>query len=586
MTSYSGLILKSRYTVEREIGRGGIAIVCLARDMQLASRPVVIKILLDESSREEWLKRKFRQEIEALARIDHPGVVGALDAGEMPDGRPFIVMQYVEGSTLRQLMKEGSIGLARAGRILRQIGQALTAAHEKGIFHRDLKPENVMIQTVSPDEEYVKLIDFGIASITDPKLGLNSIATTVAGTVYYMAPEQLQGRASAASDVFAMGVIAYELTSGRRPYEPRSPFQLLDLQRTGVRVTPSRLNPSVSEAVDASILRALSFEPKQRHPRARDFGDEIAKLLAACREEAKGRFDTTPLVDGRTVVVDSVGTRRDTSVALPTPPTEEAALAPHPGRPVAQAAVEPAAPGAQTPPAPIESKKTAIALVLTALGLMVAAFAAISLWRVYLSPQPIVRPEPPPLVVTPTIPDRVLSYSITVQKYRDGKPYEAPFDLAQEINFERDYRVRLNVSSPQAGYLYVINEGPPGPDGTSIYGVLFPRPRTNAGSPLLSANAPLQIPEQWFQFDAMEGTEKLWFVWAEEAIPELEDLAAFVNPTDKGAITNPSRLGAVRELLSRHMADVVAVNRDETAKRTTVSGAGPLLVYLLKLSHH
>jgi serine/threonine-protein kinase len=132
----TGEVLKDRYVIEREIGRGGFGAVYLARDQQLLSKQVVVKVLLGEASRDSWIQRKFQQELEALARIDHPGVVGILDVGVAPAGQAFLVMQFVEGVTLRSVIKAGGMDLSRAAPILRQIGQALEAAHEKGVVHR------------------------------------------------------------------------------------------------------------------------------------------------------------------------------------------------------------------------------------------------------------------------------------------------------------------------------------------------------------------------------------------------------------------------------------------------------------------
>src|SRR5215216_5002339 len=137
---YQGMLLAGRYLLERELGRGGIGVVYLARDQHLLNKPVVVKILLDLTlgpEADEWVKRKFRQEVEALARIDHPGVVGVLQAGEMHDGRPYLVMQYIEGKNLRSVMKPEGMNLAHVAHLIRQIGQALTSAHDRGIFHRD-----------------------------------------------------------------------------------------------------------------------------------------------------------------------------------------------------------------------------------------------------------------------------------------------------------------------------------------------------------------------------------------------------------------------------------------------------------------
>src|SRR5262245_50348491 len=190
-------MLGERYLIERKIGRGGVGIVFLARDKRLHDTPVVIKLLaeglLDLENR-AWFEKKFRQEVYALARIDHPGVVRALDLGELPDGRAYLVMQYVSGMSLRSVIQvQGPQGmeLQRAADLLRQMGQALTAAHQQGVIHRDLKPENIMLQ-IAGDEERVSLIDFGIATVLDTAEAGLIKATRVAGTRDYMAPEQLQ----------------------------------------------------------------------------------------------------------------------------------------------------------------------------------------------------------------------------------------------------------------------------------------------------------------------------------------------------------------------------------------------------------
>jgi serine/threonine-protein kinase len=169
----AGQLLKDRYIIERELGRGGFGAVYLARDQQLHSKQVVVKVLLGEASKDSWTQRKFQQELEALARIDHPGVVGILDVGQTPTGQAFLVMQFVEGVTLRSIIQSGGIDLGRAAHILRQIGQALDAAHEKGVVHRDLKPDNVMLLSPAKGEEHVKLIDFGIAAVKQSQ-GLQS----------------------------------------------------------------------------------------------------------------------------------------------------------------------------------------------------------------------------------------------------------------------------------------------------------------------------------------------------------------------------------------------------------------------------
>ena len=315
---YEGMMIAGRYLIERELGRGGIGVVYFARDQQLMGKPVVIKILLEqvfETDADGWVKKKFRQEVEALARIDHPGVVGILQTGEMPDGRPYLVMQYIEGKNLRSVMKAEGMNLAHVAQIVRQIGQALTSAHDRGIYHRDLKPENIMLQSLGENEEHVKLIDFGVATVKDSQVAANRPTTMVAGTVGYMAPEQMIGKPSASSDIYALGVIAYEMVTGRRPFNPESPYQLLEMQRDGVRVKPADLRPSLPQAAQAAILKALSFEQQERHARARDLGEELSRALLAEAEAVQLSRPTSTAINRNSAVNSVVTRRRDSQVA-------------------------------------------------------------------------------------------------------------------------------------------------------------------------------------------------------------------------------------------------------------------------------
>lgn len=284
-------LLNHRYRVQRELGRGGLGVVYLAHDETLHNRAVVVKMPLDRSSMDPWLADKFAQEVKALALIDHPGVVGALDSGVAVDGRPFLVIQYVEGRPLKDAISAGGVPLDFAAQVLEEIGHALGAAHARGVWHRDLKPANIMLQSLEHGRERVRIIDFGIATVRDAPTGLSStkmdeVGTRVAGTPHYMAPEQFEGRVSAASDIFAMGVIAYELVTGRKPFRAGNERRLYDLQKAGVTVAPSQLRPGVSAAADKLIVQALSFRPKDRPAEASDFGDELARALTVAETPA------------------------------------------------------------------------------------------------------------------------------------------------------------------------------------------------------------------------------------------------------------------------------------------------------------
>ena len=283
----AGTILNNRYLIEKELGRGGMGVVYLARDLQLVSRPVVVKLLLEDSLQNSWIVNKFRHEIDALSRVDHPNIVGIFDAGEMTDGKPYIVMQYVEGTNLRSAIEASGMDFSRAANLFRQIGRALSAAHEKAIYHRDLKPENIMLQRLSDDDEQAKVIDFGVAKVKDSLMAPSTGTSATAGTVLYMAPEQLENKPiTASADIYALGIIAYEVLTGRRPFNPESSFQLLEMQRAGVRVRPQDLRPGLPAAAQSAILKALSFDPVDRHRRAQEFGDELWRALSPQVENA------------------------------------------------------------------------------------------------------------------------------------------------------------------------------------------------------------------------------------------------------------------------------------------------------------
>ncbi len=271
-----GSTVDGRYLIEKELDRGGFCVVFLARDRKLHDTPVVIKVLHEraiegvEDENKAWLLRRFKKEVQALARIDHPAVVRALDIGRLPDGRTFLVMQHVAGTNLRSAIPTHGMELERVARLILQIGQALEVAHKQGVIHRDLKPENIMLQRAG-DEEFAKLIDFGIAIVLDPPMPSSTKSTTVVGTVGYMAPEQLEGKPTVASDIYALGVISYEMVTGRRPFNPDSPYQLRELQQAGVRVKPCDLRPNLPQAAQAVILKAVSFAPQDRYASAQDF---------------------------------------------------------------------------------------------------------------------------------------------------------------------------------------------------------------------------------------------------------------------------------------------------------------------------
>lgn len=298
-----GMVLSGRYQIEKELGRGRIGVVFLARDLQLLSRPVVVKVLLEKSYQDPWIKKKFLQEMEALVRTEHPGVVTVYDAGEISGGMPYLVMQYIEGTALRQILDQ-PIALSRVGRLVTRVAQALGAAHDRGVLHRDLKPENIMLQTSTPGQEDIKLIDFGLAKIRDSKIGDSSVIPNVAGSFGYMSPEQLLSKpVGTESDIYALGVIVYEMITGRRPYQPQSVFELYEMQKREDYPSLREVCPTIPAPAEQLIRSALSFDPKNRPSSAREFGNQLSRALgSSAPTEIHSFVGERPITQGTTEV--------------------------------------------------------------------------------------------------------------------------------------------------------------------------------------------------------------------------------------------------------------------------------------------
>src|SRR2546423_3223792 len=561
----NGTTLDSRYSIENQIGQGGVGIVYLARDQKLHDKPVVIKVLHEKSSQDSWVVQKFQQEKEALARVDHPGVVGILDTGELPDGKPYLVMQYIDGVTLRSQIKPEGMSLERAAEIIRQTGRALSAAHDRGIFHRDLKPENIMLQTFGSGEEQVKIIDFGIAKLKDSVVAPSTMTGATAGTVAYMAPEQLTGRpVSAATDIFAMGAIAYELVTGRKPFNPETGFELLEMQRSGVRVKPTDLRPSLSEAASDLILRALSFDAQRRFASARELGDGLARALAEQTSEVPSQS-----------VAAVPATQLATGANAPAQGSELSAKT-IAGR-YEPARVDTLSPS-YLPPIEERARRSGSGLkigLVAALIVLIGAGGGLIAWK----RAAIFGTSGAKAIAA----ERSLTYSLTVQKMRDNKPYQDQFDSSGQEIFENGWKFRMNLTSPQDGYLYLLNEGPANGDAAT-YNVLFPEAKTNNGSPRVTANQKLET--AWMRFDDHQGTEKFWIVWSSSPVKELDVVTDAVNDRDLGEIKDAAKARSVSDYLKAHAAPKPDIAKDSVKKETVVKAKTDVLVNSIELEHH
>jgi serine/threonine-protein kinase len=265
-------VVDDRYRLDRKIGSGGMADVWLAEDTEL-DRKVAIKILHDRFAQDSEFVRRFQREAQSAAGLQHPNVVGVFDRGEFGDTY-FIAMEYVEGPSMKDLVK-GGMSPKDAIDFTRQILKAARFAHRKGIVHRDLKPQNVLVD----DEGRARVADFGIA-----RAGENSDITatgSVMGTAQYISPEQAQGKPTTPrSDIYSIGVILYEALTGRVPFEGESAVAVALKQVSEAPRRPSAINPNVPPALDAVVMRALAKDPDARFKDA----DAFLKALDAAEQ--------------------------------------------------------------------------------------------------------------------------------------------------------------------------------------------------------------------------------------------------------------------------------------------------------------
>ena len=271
-------ILANRYEVGELIGAGGMADVYEGRDTRL-SRPVAIKILRSDLARDPAFLARFRREAQAAAGLNHPAIVSVYDTGEEATENgllPFIVMEQVNGKTIREIIRSGErLPITRAIAVIRGILEALEYSHKNGIVHRDIKPANVMLTTAGD----VKVMDFGIARALDDASATVTHAWTVVGTANYLSPEQARGEvADSRSDIYSVGCLLYELLTGRPPFLGDTPVAIA-YQHVSAEYTPvSELNEELPPGVDNIISGALSKDPLARYQSAREMLDDVNRL--------------------------------------------------------------------------------------------------------------------------------------------------------------------------------------------------------------------------------------------------------------------------------------------------------------------
>lgn len=276
-----GVVVDNKYRVEQAIGQGGMGAVFRAWDLRL-ERPVAIKVMRADLLGAPDSRVRFRRESQMVARLQHPAIVTVFDYGNLPDGAAFLVMEFVSGEDLRQLLRrEGPLTLDRVVSLMDGIAGGVEAAHESGILHRDLKPENILLPKSGTGP---KVVDFGVAKMTDSGTtegGTITLLGSIVGTPAYMAPEQLRGEPlDGRGDVYSLGVMGYEMLTGRLPYGGGSFFEIGLKQSAGAAgVDTSGLGRETA----AMIRRAIAFDRSARPASPMQFARELRETLAGSR---------------------------------------------------------------------------------------------------------------------------------------------------------------------------------------------------------------------------------------------------------------------------------------------------------------
>jgi eukaryotic-like serine/threonine-protein kinase len=273
---FVGRVLDDKYCVEERLGAGGMGAVYRARHVEM-DRPVAIKVLQQRFVEDEAARTRFLIEARAAVMLRHPNAISVTDFGQTSEGCVYIVMELLEGRTLREILtREGVMETARAISIMLQVSDAVAAAHDAGIIHRDLKPSNILVTQSADQPAIVKVLDFGIAKFTGDEDGTLVQANSVIGTPRYMSPEQYNGyELTPATDVYSLGVILYEMLTGMAPFTGSTPAEIADKHATAEPHAPREIVAAIPEDIERVVLHALEKRPEDRPVNAAEFRQNL-----------------------------------------------------------------------------------------------------------------------------------------------------------------------------------------------------------------------------------------------------------------------------------------------------------------------
>jgi serine/threonine protein kinase len=277
-------VIAGRYRLEARIGEGGMGIVYRARHV-LIDRVVAVKLIRPDLRGETHLRAWMLREARAANRVDHAHIIDIHDIGETEEGELYLVMEYLVGTPLSAEIARGSMPIQRAVDILEQMGAALARAHDLGVVHRDLKSDNILLTARGGRKDFVKILDFGLAALAhDPRLAPKG---AVFGTPEYMSPEQARGeQAGPQSDLYALGILFFEMLTGQLPFRSSDRDTLLEMQRTSPAAKPSTLRKDCHPVAERIIMRLLEKDPRRRYRDGHHLLEELKALQRSLPSQA------------------------------------------------------------------------------------------------------------------------------------------------------------------------------------------------------------------------------------------------------------------------------------------------------------
>ncbi|HEX8735372.1 MAG TPA: serine/threonine-protein kinase [Pyrinomonadaceae bacterium] len=570
-----GQTLDGRFLIEKDLTEdgadaGGIGLVYLARDMKLMGRKTVVKILKKSLVKDEDVARKFLHEKEALIRLDHPNIVSILDSGTLLDGNPFMVMEFIEGYSLRRVLQlNKKLPFDFVAHITEAITDALSTAHSKKILHRDIKPANIMLTPREEGFDRVRLIDFGIARVEDSQLAAATATQRSIGTLLYIAPEQLWGKLeqTPAVDIYAFAIVVYEMLTGELPFKPESIVEMFELQKQGVRTLPGDLRRDLPAEAEKILLAALEFEAGKRPQNARAFGRALANALRA-KANYKTNKDSQMPEPAKTAAADFKA--GEIITPAPTEPAIDIRESNFPNVNLPE------------PPKKKSNKKLVFGLlcllVLTAVSIPIGLVIWQSANQSGSANKSDTNTNSAPLADAAS---HELVYFLTVQKMRDGNPFEEPFKSSGREIFENGYKFKINFKSDAAGFIYFFNEDKDA-QGDIVYNILYPTLKTNKGSAEIKAKQLIETNQN--TFGGARGTEVVWLIWTTTKQDDLE--AARQSAFDgQGKLTDEASVKKLKDFLVRYKDKITEASKDTASQQTVVRGKGDALAYRIELEH-